>query len=354
MDSERKRVLMVGPDRGVHGGIAAIVNNYYEAGLDKKVDLKYIGTMKEGSRGKKFLVAAAAYFKFLCSLSWCDVVHVNASSDSSIMRKSFFIRAAYRRNKKIVLHQHGGDFKNYFENQISDKRRAYLKSILDMADVMLVLTPSWKEYFSGLTDSGKIRVFPNSIITEGDVASNYSAAHDRKKILFLGRICRDKGVSELLEAVDEIHNTLGDVTLYVGGVFEDPEYISEIEKRNLYVKHIGWVKGKDKNKYLSECGIMAVPSYFEGFGMTVIEGMYSGLVVVASNVGGIPDILTDGENGVLVPPKDAKTLGNSIMRVIEDDEFAERIKVNGYKSVKEKYSCRASVERLVNIYNSLV
>ena len=117
MESSKIKVLMVGPDRGVHGGISAIVNNYYEAGLDKRVDLKYIGTMKEGSRGKKLLVAAAAYFKFLCSLSWCDVVHVNASSDSSIMRKSFFIKAAYRHNKKIVLHQHGGDFKNYFENQ---------------------------------------------------------------------------------------------------------------------------------------------------------------------------------------------------------------------------------------------
>ncbi len=354
MEIERKRVLMVGPDRGVHGGISAIVNNYYEAGLDSKVDLKYIGTMKEGSKVKKLLVAAAAYFKFLCFLSWCDVVHVNASSDSSIMRKSFFVRAAYRRNKKIVLHQHGGDFKNYFENQISDKRRAYLKSILDMADVMLVLTPSWKEYFSNLTDEGKIRVFPNSIITEGEVAGNYSAAHDRKKVLFLGRICRDKGVSELLEAIDGIHNTLDDVTLYVGGVFEEPEYIAEIEKRSLYVKYIGWVNGKEKNKYLSECGIMAVPSYFEGFGMTVIEGMYSGLVVVASDVGGIPDILTDGENGVLVTPKDAKALESSIMRVIDDDEFAERIKANGYKSVKEKYSCRVSVERLVNIYNSLV
>ncbi len=354
MESSKIRVLMVGPDRKVHGGISAIVNNYYEAGLDKEVDLKYIGTMKEGSWSKKLLIVAVAYLKFLYSLRWCDVVHVNASYDSSILRKSFFIGAAYRRNRKIVLHQHGGDFVNYYENQISEKRRQYLRSVLDMADVMLVLTQTWKDFFSTLTDEGKIEVFPNSIVTEGEVAGNFNKVHDRNKVLFLGRICKDKGVSELLEAFDEIHRTHKDAVLYIGGIFEESEYKAEIEKRSEYVKHIGWVQGKDKNKYLSECGIMAVPSYFEGFGMTVIEGMYSGLVVVASEVGGIPDIVADGENGILIPSKDAQALKNAILRVMEEDDLAERLKVSGYKKVKENYASDVSVKRLVNIYNSLV
>ena len=55
------KVLMIGPDRSVHGGISAVVNNYYEAGLDNRVDLKYIGTMKEGSKAYKLLVAIKAY-----------------------------------------------------------------------------------------------------------------------------------------------------------------------------------------------------------------------------------------------------------------------------------------------------
>ena len=58
MANDKIRVLMVGPDRGVHGGISAVVNNYYEAGLDRKVDLKYIGTMREGSKVKKLLINA--------------------------------------------------------------------------------------------------------------------------------------------------------------------------------------------------------------------------------------------------------------------------------------------------------
>ncbi len=355
MSDSKIKVLMVGPDRGVHGGISAIVNNYYEAGLDKRVDLKYIGTMKEGSRGKKLLVAVTAYFKFLCSLGWCDVVHVNASSDSSIMRKSFFIRAAYRHNKKIVLHQHGGDFVNYFENQISEKRRQYLRRILDMPDAMLVLTPFWKEFFSGLTDEGKIRVFPNCVAvnSEDGFADTLGCGRDMNKILFLGRICKDKGMDELLSAVEEVGRLNRNVRLCIGGIYEDESYRKRIEG-NEFVEFLGWISGKDKAKYLGECGIFVLPSYYEGFPVSVLEAMAGGCVVVASRVGGIPDVVTDGENGVLIEPKSSGMLKNAILRVMEDNDFADKLRVNAYKKVRENYSSSASVERLVNIYNSLV
>ena len=111
MDKKIK-VLMIGPDRTVHGGISALVNSYYEAGLDKKIELKYIGTMKEGSRLKKLFVAACALIRFIASVRRYDIVHANFSSDSSFMRKSLFIRIAKRCSKKILLHQHGGDFRN--------------------------------------------------------------------------------------------------------------------------------------------------------------------------------------------------------------------------------------------------
>ncbi len=354
MKKDRVKVLMIGPDRTVHGGISAVVNNYYEAGLNRQVDLKYIGTMKEGSRGKKLMVAATAYFKFICLLGKYDVVHVNASSDNSFMRKSLFIRAAKRRGKKIVLHQHGGDFKNYYEKEISDKRRKYIRDVLDMADVMLVLTESWKEYFGKLTDPSKIRVFPNGIVTTGEVAKNYEGKHNLHKILFLGRICRDKGMDEILSAMDEIRKEYSDAVLYIGGIFEETGYIAEVEERSLYVKHIGWVQGRDKNKYLSECGIMVIPSYFEGFGLTVVEAMNSGLVAIGSNVGGIPDIIEDGKDGLLIPPKDAVSLRNAILRVMKDETFAEKLKVRAHEKVLKKYSVGDCVEKLVNIYNSLI
>ncbi len=352
--SDRIKVLMVGPDRGVHGGISALVNSYIEAGLSDKVSLKYIGTMKEGGKIKKLFVAFFAYVDFLFSLGKCDIVHVNFSSDSSFMRKSLFIRAAHRRGKKILLHQHGGDFVNYYENQISDRRRRYVRDVLDMGDVMLVLTDSWREFFGRLTDKAKIRVMPNGIVTKGVMAGKEAATGDINKILFLGRICRAKGIRELLEAAGELHAENSKVHLYIGGIFEEEDLRPEIEKCSDFVTCIGWVSGKEKDRYLDECGIMAVPSYFEGFGLTVIEGMLHGCCVVASNVGGIPDIIENEKDGLMVPAKDAAALKEAIRRVMNDGALAAKLSTNGMKKVLEKYSIEKLSEELVGIYRELI
>ena len=74
---------MIGPDRSVHGGISGVVNNYYEAGLHHKIDLCYIGTMIEGSKGVKLLQALKAWFRFLVRLPAYDIVHVPMASDYS-------------------------------------------------------------------------------------------------------------------------------------------------------------------------------------------------------------------------------------------------------------------------------
>ena len=63
------RVLMVGPDRSVHGGISGVVNNYYEVGLDQRIDLCYIGTMVEGSKIRKLVQAVKAFFQFFYTFS---------------------------------------------------------------------------------------------------------------------------------------------------------------------------------------------------------------------------------------------------------------------------------------------
>ncbi len=343
---------MVGPDRGVHGGISAVVNEFYDAGLGEKIDLEYIGTMKEGSRFNKLIVAGCAFLRFLAALPSADVVHVHFSSDSSFIRKSYFIKAAHRRGKRIVLHQHGGDFKNYYGKELDARGRKRVKDTLEMGDVMLVLTQSWKDFFGEIIDPERIVVFPNGVKTS-EYAASESVDKDYNKILFLGRICKDKGIGELLEAVSRIHDSGRDVQLLVGGIFEDQEFKKKIADRGDYVKYIGWVSGAEKDKYLKECGILALPSYYEGFGIVVIEAMLRRSAVVASCVGGIPDIIDDGTDGLLVPVKDSVALEEAILKLIEDNRLAKELGINGQKKVLENYSVEENIKRLIEIYSKL-
>jgi glycosyltransferase involved in cell wall biosynthesis len=348
------KVLMVGPDRGVHGGISAVVNELYAAGLDSQVDLKYIGTMKEGSKLKKLFVAAFAYVRFLKELKWCDIVHVHFSSDSSFIRKSLFIKRAHRAGKKIVLHQHGGDFKTFYGKELDEKGKLNVRITLAMGNRMLVLTKGWKEFFSQLLDEGKIEVFPNGVITK-QLPDHISAdKKDYRKILFLGRVCKDKGIDELLEAISSIHQYRSDIHLYIGGIYEDTSFKSKVEACSDYVTYLGWIKGEEKEKYLEECGILVLPSYYEGFPVSIIEAMLRKDVVIASNVGGIPDIIEQDKNGILIPAKDSKALENAISRVLSDEKFAMELGENGKRTVVEKYSVEKNAERLVDLYREMM
>ena len=362
---EMINVLMVGPDRTVHGGISAIVNEYYKAGLDKKVNLKYIGTMKEGSKLKKLFIAALAYARFFRELPWCNVVHIHFSSDASFMRKSFFIKLAYKHGKKIVLHQHGGDFVNYYTNQITDNKRQYVKEILSMGDIMLVLTKSWKEFFSQIIGEEKIVVFPNGILTEKEHDKDYEGKtnavstdsyvfRNYKSILFLGRICRDKGIDELLDAIKSIHGSDPEVMLYVGGIFEDESYKKRFEDCKDFVKYLGWISGEKKDRLIESCGILALPSYYEGFPVSIIEAMNKGTAVVATCVGGIPDIISDGEDGVLISPRDTDSLKNALTDLIYDQQKLKILAQNGKEKVEKCFSIGKNIEKLLVIYNSLL
>ncbi|SFC78583.1 glycosyltransferase family 4 protein [Butyrivibrio sp. YAB3001] len=353
---DRHKILMVGPDRNVHGGISAVVNEMYQAGLDKKVELKYIGTMQEGSKLKKLLIAVVSYIHFLNVLDNYDIVHVHFASDSSFVRKSHFIKAAYRKKKKIVLHQHGGDFKNYYENELSDNGRKYVQRILQMGDKMLVLTESWKLFFSNIINPQDIIVFPNGISVSNTLKHNelnITLKKDMNKILFLGRICKDKGIDELLLAMDHIHDVKSQAHLYIGGIYEDMMYQEKIEARSSYVTYLGWVTGELKEKYLDECGILVLPSYYEGFGLSIIEAMLHECAVVASNVGGIPEIIDDRENGILVEAKDSDLLKAALEDLMNDKDFASKLGAAGRKKVLEKYSVDKNIRKLLEIYNNL-
>lgn len=342
-----KKILMIGPARSVHGGISGVVNNLYDAGFDKVIDLKYIGTMEEGSKLRKLLVAFRAYFSFLVSLKWADVVHVNAASDSSLLRKSLFIRAAYKKHKKIVLHQHGGDIINYY-NKSKDRRKNYIRSVIDMADVMLVLSPLYEEFFATLTDKEKIIVLPNSIaISDAPVGKR---PHD---ILFLGRICKDKGISELIEAMDIVHEKIPGAVLYLGGIYEDESYREAILKRP-YIQFLGWINGDTKEEYLKRCSVFVLPTYFEGQPVSVLEAMAHSCAVIASNVGGIPMMIENGVNGILIEPKNVQMLSEAMSNVLMNVELMSSLGDAAHETIREQFDIKNAIQVLDGIYEKLL
>lgn len=340
---------MVGPDRSVHGGISGVVNNYYEAGLDQRIDLCYIGTMVEGSKIRKLVQAVKAFFQFLVRLPGYEIVHVNMASDSSYYRKSFFIKAAKHAGKKIVIHQHGGDFEGFYDRELSDKGREKVRKVLSMGDAFLVLAPPWKEFFGKLIGTERITVLPDAI----SIPPYTEKKHGVHKILFLGRICKAKGIGELLAVMPKLKEKYPDVQLYLGGIFEDKELEQQAYALKDQVTCLSWVTGEKKERYLRECDIFVLPSYFEGQSIAILEAMANSCAVVASGTGGIPQMIIDGETGILIEPRSESSLQEGMEKVLSDDDLAFSLGEKARKKAAAEFSIENNMERLIHLYEGL-
>lgn len=344
------KVLMIGPARCVHGGISGVVNNYYEAGLDRKVHLRYIGTMVEGSRLRKLLQAGIAYLQFLAALPGCDLVHVNMASDNSYRRKSVFIKTAKALRKKIVIHQHGGDFETFYRKEQDEKGRERIRRVLAMGDAFLVLAPAWKSFFGEIIGRERITVLPDAIA----IPAAYEKAYGNHDVLFLGRLCREKGIGELLSCVPDLVREFSDFHLYLGGIWEDKELQSLSERDKEHVTWLGWVSGEEKRMWLRRCRILTLPSWFEGQSVSLLEAMANYCGIVAADTGGIPQMILQEETGLLVPVKDASALREGISRLLRDEDLCKRLGDAARKKVEAAFGIEENMRTLLGIYEKVL
>lgn len=346
---EQIRVLMIGPARNVHGGISAVVNNYYKAGLQKKIKLTYIGTMEDGSKVHKLLVAVKAVFQYLFRVGKCDIVHVNMASDVSFYRKRIFIQIAAIFKKKIIIHQHGGDFEGFYSS-LSERKQRKVRQTLNQAEKMLVIAPYLKELFSQMICEDKIIVMPDSVFVYGDREKDYK----NQNILFLGRICKEKGIRELISAVEGIRDSYQECHLILGGSFGDEETRVLAESKQNFVEMAGWLDDKGKQTYLDKCSIFALPSYFEGQSVALLEAMEAGCACVASNIGGIPQMIRDNENGLFIVPESTQSLQAGLEMVLESEVRRKTLGRKARETVQESFNLEKNIETLLEIYQSVM
>ena len=351
MEKETIKVLMLGADRSVKGGVSGVVNNYYAAGIEDYVDIKYIGTMVDGSKLRKLFKAAEAYCKFLMCYRRYDIIHVNMASDNSYYRKLFFIKRAKKAGKKLVIHQHGGDVVNFYDKGMQGKKRQKMAEALNGCDRFIVLDSEWVSFWEQFIDKDKIRVLSNGVFMPDEEPTDES--YDNHNIVFLGRICRDKGVVELVDAVTNLKDKYPDIRLYIGGNMEETDLESVFSGKEDFIKRLGWISADERNRLMHECSIFSLPSYYEGLPLSAIEAMSYGRAVVATRAGGLGRIFNSGSDGILVEPKSEKQLEEALDKVLSDSNLRHELGAKARAKALSKYDIKALVKELVSIYREI-
>lgn len=346
------KILMIGPERNVQGGISSVVNNYYRVGIDSKIDLKYIGTMVDGNKIKKLNKAIKSYLYFCKDIKNHDIIHVHMASRASFYRKAIFIKFAKKYKKKIIIHLHGAEFKEFYSQECNDKQKAYVKKIFSYADRVIALSEEWKEFLTNIYPEEKINVIYNAVLLPEKINKNYN----KNLVLFLGRLGKRKGTYDLLKVIPKILKKYPDTKFYLGGDgdIESIKQICKDSKIEDSVKILGWLGSENKQKLLNDCSVYILPSYNEGMPMSILEAMSYGNPVISTYVGGIPKIVENNFNGLLFESGDIDKMYNCLDEVLSSIDKKKFLGENALNTIKNKFDANKNVQEIIRLYNELV
>lgn len=343
-----KHVLMIGIDyKNPRGGIASVLAIY--ATLFPQ--LNFIRSSVAGTRFQKMLIALGCYCRLLwtfCFNKNIKIVHIHVSSDASFWRKRIVIYLAKRWNKRIVFHCHSGRFKEFRSKNI-----IAVDYTLQMCDVIVALSEEWKDYFQSI--GCKNVVIIHNVI---DVPMHIDVNRKDKiiHILFLGLISHNKGVYDIVKVIathqQEWRNK---VIFHVGGNGETDILQSQLKQNGIedIVKFEGWVSNHKKILLLNQADIYILPSYKEGVPISILEAMSYKIPIITTPVGGIPSIVVDGVNGLIVKPGDCDAMYEALNKLINDPLLCKKMGEEGFQKSRA-YFPNIVEKQLEELYMNLI
>lgn len=259
----------------------------------------------------------------------------------------------FRIRIKIICRLHTGTYDvEYYYNNISFSIR-----VIDFMECCFVnlpnvyLTTSTKAHARHSRIKYHIANKKISIIPLGVLQHNFPiekgkeiATTHESKIVFVGRIEKRKGISTLVEAIPYVHNQHPYAVFYIIGDGSSIDIFSLIHKFIPVdflsrVRYQGYIASQARlNYFYKSAEICIFPSLYESFGLTIIEAMSYAKPIIASRIGGIPEIITHGVNGILIPPGRPKILANAINMLLVDTKLCKRLSIAALSTIEKRFS----------------
>lgn len=297
-----------------------------------------------------------------------DVVHVHAGLPPADIAALLYTT---KMNIPFVLTLHGDPQDNYG----SIIRRAclfpYCKYFLNrlLSSAKIIISPSRRfimesRFLKRYED--KVVIIPHGVnIDEFEVSfpreickQKLHLLSDEKVILFLGALAPYKGPDILLKAFGIVLKHNSNIKLIFAGDGTLKEELKEIAQKagiDEHIRFVGFIKEKLKPMYFNIADIFVLPSTvtLEMFGIVNLEAMACSVPIIASEIGGIPDVIKDEENGLLVPPKDPEALAKAIIKLLNNEELALKLGETGRKMVQQKYKWNIVAQETEKVYENM-
>ena len=333
----RPRVMIVGPLPPPPGGGQLLLEMLVHSSLAREYDLHVVDTSKRTLRWavekpswRTPLYLARDIGRLVPALFQVrpEVVVVHASGSLSFPRDWLFMLAARMFGARVVCHYHG-TLHTRFPSTLTPAGRFFGRVMMAAADRVIVVAPGYRDRFAAAWGREDVAWAPNV----ADVALYRAAAGKpnpwlkpgERGVLYVGRLSKPKGIWDLIEAMPAVIERHPEARFLLCGVAENEAQESilraAVAERGLAerVSFLGALDAPEKAVAYACSSVFVSASRTEAFPLVIPEAMAAGLPMVLTAVGAIPDLVRDGEDGFLVPPRDSALLADRIHRLLDDE-----------------------------------
>ena len=366
---QKASVMLLGPRTDALGGGPTHVRHLLSSPLSQRYDLAHF---QVGSRGRESpsseeplatqalrLATSPLRLAWAIVRSWPALVHVNASLNAkSFWRDAVYVVVARALGRRVVYQIHGGSVAQFCDRPLM---RAFCRALFRLTDAVVAISVLQRDQFAALFGDHRLALIPNAV----DLAQfcprtppPRPGAAGALRLLFLGRLVAEKGIFELIDAMQALRDdpSMSGATLTVAGSGPARDDLARrVERLGLVARvHLaGPVEGAMKSKLLRESDVLVLPSYHEGLPYSVLEGIASGLPVIATRVGGIPDLVSDGVHGFLVEPRSVEDLARALKAIARDAVLREQMSAR-CTAAREHYGLERLSRQFDALYSALI
>lgn len=350
-----KKVVMI--CTAARGGMRSVVEGYQRDGVFQRWNVVLINSHVEGSLWVRATAGSSAIVRFTLMLLRGQVrlVHCHAAMRGSFWRKAIFSLMARIFGVPVLFHLHGSEMKTFVGSQTAFLQRL-ISWILAKQTKVVVLSQSWKQYVLSISPTANVEILVNYVKLPKSELRNGTRGEGTVNILFLGMIGSRKGVYELLPAFRQALIDVPNLILTIGGNGEVDRARAMAEDLEIAdkVRFPGWVSGDDKLRLLAEAHIYTLPSHNEGLPVSLLEAMSWGLPVISTKVGGIPELVRDGTDGLLVEAGDQDALARALIDLGQDGARRDMMGMAARSNVERGFSAEVVIPRLDELYQSAI
>ena len=283
------------------------------------------------------------------------LVHYNFPLEKpSIIRDPPYMRAALKNGNRMVIHIHGGVYLT--SESIPSPFRQILKHVFSWKVPFITLSETEAEVLGKRFHAKHVVSLPNCVELKDAQTFQRKYKDDSTPLTlgYLGRIAKTKGMDYLLQACCMLKESQIPFCLKIAGAEEvEGLYLPQFSKvLGNQFEYAGIVSGESKNAFLRSLDVLAMPTFFEGLPMSLLECMSYGVVPVITPVGSIPTVVTDQQNGLLIKVKDTPSIVDAITYLHTHRDKLEQMSKSSRNYIHEHFSTDSYIDKLNNIYST--